>query len=178
MRRKVFYSILCCTWMLCVLPFATAGCTRVRPEAVAEQFFALWADQDYPAMYELLDSGSRETYTGDFFVERYTNISRGIGLQGVELAEVEKSGSSAGRVTLSLAVRLETSTAGSIPLHYTIDLSREKRGAPWLLHWHPGLIFPELSGDRKVDLKREIPKRGVITDRNGKLLAGPGLFKE
>ncbi len=178
MSRRSLWVFLCCIWMLVLLPLAPAGCTRVRPETAAEQFFALWSEQDYLAMYELLDSASREAYSEDYFVERYTNISRGIGLQGVELKEVEKRGSGAGQAEFSLAVHLETSTVGMIPVNYSIELRRENKGSPWLMQWHPGLIFPELSGDRKVDLKREIPKRGVITDRNDKILAGPGLFKE
>lgn len=178
MKSRSFWLVLCFAWMLLIASLILAGCTRVRPETVAEQFFALWAEQDYQAMYELLSSSSWETYTEDYFVERYTNISRGIGLQGVKLGEIERTASEAGRVELSLDVRLETSTVGSIPLHYRVEMSCEKRGAPWLLHWHPGLIFPDLSGDRRVDLKEELPRRGSIIDRNGKVLAGPGSFKE
>ena len=77
MSRRCLWVFLCCIWMLVLLPLAPAGCTRVRPETAAEQFFALWSEQDYPAMYELLDSASREAYSEDYFVERYTNISRG-----------------------------------------------------------------------------------------------------
>jgi len=111
-------------------------------------------------MYELLDSDSRKAYSAESFVERYTSISRGIGLHAVELKEVEKTGSSAKRVTLSLSAVLKTSTVGPIPVSYSLELSREKRGAPWLLQWHPGLIFPQLSDDSRVDLDLERPRRG------------------
>ncbi|HPZ41553.1 MAG: penicillin-binding transpeptidase domain-containing protein [Dethiobacteria bacterium] len=164
--------------VLLILLLFSSGCSRIQPEATAEQFYALWGEQDYKAMYELLDSASRKAYSAESFVERYTSISRGIGLHAVELKEVEKTGSSAKRVTLSLSAVLKTSTVGPIPVSYSLELSREKRGAPWLLQWHPGLIFPQLSDDSRVDLDLERPRRGGIHDRNGKVLAGPRLFKE
>ena len=98
--------------------------------------------------------------------ERYAGISRGIDLKGIALKEVALETKRRQGVA-SLAVRLETSTVGVIPVNYSVELSCAK-DAPWLLKWHPGLIFPELSGNRKVDLKRRF--RGVITDRNGEIL--------
>lgn len=178
MKRKSFSVLLCSLLLPAMLLLAPAGCGRARPEAAAEQFFALWAEHDYAAMYELLDSASREAYSEDYFTERYAGISQGIDLKGLELKEVAKEESSADEALLSIAVRLETSTVGVIPVNYTVELSRANKEAPWLLQWHPGLIFPQLSGSRKVDLKREMPGRGVITDRNGEILAGPGIFKE
>lgn len=173
-RRRFLFLVLA----LLLPALVPAGCTGLRPEAVAEQFFALWAAQDYPAMYELLSSSSREAYTKEYFVERYGSISRGIGLEGVVVEEIERTASEGHRVELSLVARLETSTVGSIPVHYRVEMSREKRGAPWLLQWQPGLIFPELTDKRRVDLQVELPRRGAITDRNGKVLAGAGMFKE
>lgn len=177
MKSRSFWLVLCFAWMLLIASLILAGCTRVRPETVAEQFFALWAEQDYQAMYELLSSSSWETYTEDYFVERYTNISRGIGLQGVKLGEIERTASEAGRVELSLDVRLETSTVGSIPLHYRVEMSCEKRGAPWLLHWHPGLIFPDLSGDRRVDLKRSCRGEALLLTGTARSLPGRDRLK-
>lgn len=164
--------------MLLLLPAIAAGCWSSGPEAAVEQFFALWAEGDYRAMYGLIDSASQGLYAEEHFVERYSNISRGMGLQGLEVREVARQDSGARRAVFDCGVRLDTSTVGEIPVHYTVEVSREKRGAPWLLQWHPALILPELSDDRRVDLTHQDPQRGVITDRKGRMLAGPGTFKE
>ncbi len=178
MNRKRLCSFPGLILMLLLLQAIPAGCSRMGPQGAVEQFFALWAEQDYPAMYGLIDSPSQELYSEDYFVERYGNISRGIGLEGVEVRDLAKEGSGAGRSAFTCDVRLETSTVGAVPVHYSVELSREKWGAPWLLQWRPALILPELDDNRKVDLTRLDPQRGTITDRKGRLLAGPGLFKE
>lgn len=170
--------LLCVILMLLLLPLIPAGCSRMGPERVIEQFYSLWAEQDYPAMYGLIDGASQEIYAEELFVERYGNISRGIGLQGLEIEELVKRESSANLVIFDCEVRLETSTVGEIPVNYSIELSREKRGAPWLLQWNPALILPELDDNRRVDLTRLDPQRGVMTDRKGRILAGPGMFRE
>ena len=41
--------------VLLILLLFSSGCSRIQPEATAEQFYALWGEQDYKAMYELLD---------------------------------------------------------------------------------------------------------------------------
>ncbi len=178
MRRAVPGVFVCSVCLLVLPALFIAGCTGRLPERSAERFFALWSEQDYGAMYELLDRASREAYSEEYFTERYGNISRGIALESVEIRDVHKKEPAAGGAAFSLDLVLDTFTVGPIPVNFSVELSREGRGAPWLLQWHPGLILPELTDDRKVDLKREVPKRGVITDRNGEILAGPALFKE
>lgn len=164
--------------LLLLLLLLAPGCSRVAPEAVVEQFYASWGEQDYGSMYELLDSVSRDRYSEEAFTERYSGISEGIALEMVETGELEKKDSRAGELTFSLSAKLNTGTVGAIPLRYEIVLSREKRGAPWLLRWHPGLIFPELDDESRVQLDYENPGRGRLSDRHGALLAGPGKFKE
>lgn len=148
------------------------------PEMAVEQFYTFWGEQDYASMYELLDSASREAYSVESFTEHYAGIDQLIALTAVEVKEIEKRDDGGGGVSLSLSAALETDTVGTIPVRYPVELSRGEKGAPWLLRWHPGLIFPELTDGRTVDLTRELPGRGRLTDRNGALLAGPGLYKE
>ncbi len=165
--------------LLAALLAAVPGCSGGEsPETAVEQFYALWGEQDYTGMYALLDSASGKAYPAESFRERYSGIDELIGLTAVELKKVEKREGGSGTASLYLTAALETSTVGRIPVYYTVELSRAEKGAPWLLRWHPGLIFPELTDGRKVDLKREFPERGRLTDRNGELLAGPGRFTE
>ena len=164
--------------LVLVLLCLTPGCSRLRPGTVVEQFYTLWGEQDYAAMYGLLDSASRKEYSEERFAERYAGISRGIGLEDIELTGLEKEESGTRQISFSLSVILKTSTVGKIPVQYEIQLGREKWGAPWRLQWHPGLIFPELTGESRVLLEPALPQRGAIYDRQGKMLAGPGLRKE
>lgn len=160
--------------ILCLTP----GCSRLRPGAVVEQFYTLWGEQDFAAMYELLDSTSRKEYSEERFTERYAGISRGIGLEDIELTELEKKESGTRQISFSLSVKLKTSTVGKIPVQYEVQLGREKWGAPWQLQWHSGLIFPELTGESMVLLEPAPPRRGAIYDRHERMLAGPASFKE
>ena len=157
-----------------------SGCGKgaEKPEAVAGRFLSSWAAREYESMYTLLDAPSRETYDREYFVNRYTNITDGIGLRSVETALGKKLESSENRTAFSVSVHLATDTVGSIPVDNTITLTRADRQSPWLVEWHPGLIFPELIGNRRVDLTRLIPKRGSIYDRNRRLLAGYRTLNE
>lgn len=164
--------------VLLLLLLLAPGCSRFAPETVVEQFYTSWSEGDYGAMYALLDSASREEYSEEYFKERYRGISEGISLEKVEMGDPEKKESGAFEITFSLPTKLKTGTVGTIPLNYEIVLSREKRGDPWLLRWHPGLIFPELDDHSRVVLDCERPRRGELSDRHGELIAGHGKLKE
>ena len=135
MKSRSFWLVLCFAWMLLIASLILAGCTRVRPETVAEQFFALWAEQDYQAMYEPLAAAPGKLY--EDYCGALHQHQLGNRFAGREAGEIERTASEAGRVEHFLTCGWR-STVGSIPLHYRVEMSCE--GA-WLLHWHPGPIF-------------------------------------
>lgn len=162
-----------------VLLPAGSGCSGAdEPGRVAASFLAAWCELDYEAMYALLDEPSRDKYEKDYFINRYTAIGKGIGLRTVQAEPGEKIESSGDRVSFSFTATLDTNTVGPIPIENTLALTRADRGSPWLVEWHPGLIFPELTGDRRVDVQRAAPRRGTIYDRHGRILAGLRTFTE
>lgn len=163
-----------------LLTFIAAGCGPggLKPEAAAGKFFEYWQDEDYEAMYEMLDAASQERYRREQFSGRYTNISSGIGLKSLtyELKEVLERSNERARVAFT--VKLETSTVGKIPLPNALSLTRESRYSKWLVSWGPELIFPELTDTRRVEVSRLVPKRGEILDRYNRALASYRFYKE
>lgn len=171
--RVIFFLAL-------LLALIGTGCGPggLQPEAAAEKFFEYWQNEDYNAMYDMLDAASKERYSREQFSARYTNISSGIGFTSLtyELQEVlEHSGE---RSRLRFMAMLDTSTVGKIPVPNTLSLIRESRYSHWLVTWGPELIFPELTDTRRVELSRQVPKRGAILDRNNRPLASYRFYKE
>ncbi|MEW5785485.1 MAG: penicillin-binding transpeptidase domain-containing protein [Bacillota bacterium] len=164
--------------MIAFLP-ALGGCGRMPgPEAAADQYLSAWAEQDYETMYELLDDASQEQFDRDYFISRYMNISSGIGLRALETHLREKHETASNSVQFTFEAIMDTYTVGLVPIENRITLTRQDQQSPWLVSWEPALIFPELTGERRVDLSRRVPRRGVITDRSGRILAGFRTFKE
>jgi penicillin-binding protein len=160
---------------------SAGGCRGAgeRPETVAEAFLQAWIAGEYGVMYDLLDQTSRGKYDWEYFHGRYTGISSGIGLQDVNytLGERRENGER-NRTRIAFEANLFTYTVGAIKIQNSITLTRADWRLPWRVEWHPGLIFPELTGNRKVSLHREAPRRGSIFDRHGRPLAEYRTFKE
>ena len=155
------------------------GCTSIPPGLTAEEFYRLWGKKEFAAMYELLDNTSRSLYPKEDFINRYRDITDEIGLDSVEIKGIEEIESTAGAAVFLISANLKTATTGSLPVQYRVAISRKKRRDPWRLKWHPGLIFPPLDEHSRVELKFSgSPRRGLITDRHGEILAGPRRFKE
>jgi penicillin-binding protein 3 len=180
-RRKALFRGACIAVLATLLCLA-AGCRgdAAKPEAAAEAFLAAWAAGEYEAMYAFLDHDSRETYDRDYFTGRYSGISREIGLRSINtvLGDRLATGDTRNLAGFSFSVQLHTDTVGMIPVENTITLTREDQGSPWLVQWYPGLIFPELTGGRRVHSLRLVPRRGSIYDRYGQTLAGYRSFTE
>ena len=163
---------------LLIVLFGASGCrSDTAPEETAEAFLRAWAEGNYEAMYDLLDAASQERYAREYFIDRYTNISSGIGLRALKTELNEKRAVDKNTVQLAFTAEMDTYTVGAVPIANTITLTRQG-GEPWRLAWAPTLIFPELTEGRRVELVRDEPRRGTISDRHGRIIAGYRAFKE
>lgn len=173
--RKLTFAIL-----LTMLIITAAGCPADGPRSAktASEFLKSWVLEDYEGMYDLLDARSRERYDLDYLVSLYTGIAQKVRLYKLDASLEENLSSNRDSAEYYFSIRMHTHTVGEVPVRNTITLNREKSTGKWLIAWDPSLIFPELTGERRVEVKRHLPRRGSIYDRHGNALAEYRLFKE
>jgi penicillin-binding protein 2 len=72
-------------------------------------------------------------------------------------------------------VQMQSALVGAITEDNTITLRQEADG--WRIAWTPSLIFKDL-GDGLIRFKPDLPTRGRILDRKGRVLAQQGLVTQ
>ena len=167
-------KILCL--LLLVFLFVT-GCDKTpAPEETIKQFIQHWQNAAYEEAYQLLTVEAREEYPWELFRKRYKDISTGIGLTGVTIKEITVNEQADGQVEAHYLLEFTTTTVPQFEQEYTAVL--HKGEGKWLLAWDHELIFPGLKSSYTVRLKREVPPRGSIYDRNNIALANTGQIRE
>jgi len=156
---------------LCLLLSFAAGCAQETPEQVLASYIALWEAEDYEGMYTYLSSQAKEAWDAEVFISRHKNISRGIGLTQLKLADVTCR---EGIVNYSL--QFSTLSVGEFRQQYSLEMVRE--GGNWRLNWDHCHIFPDLTSQRVVRVRREMPIRGDILDCNQVPLAAADTVYE
>ena len=151
MRATVFVVAFC------LFVSTAAGCAQETPEQVLTAYIALWQAGDYEGMYHYLSSQAKEAWDAEVFVSRHRNISQGIGLTEVKLADISSQG---GKIQYSL--QFSTLSVGEFRQEYSLEMVKEADG--WHLNWDHCHIFPGLTSQRVVRVKREMPTRGDILD--------------
>jgi penicillin-binding protein 2 len=136
------------------------------PRATAETWLQLWHDANYAGMYGLLSTSSQSIISQQDFVTRYTDIVREAGVKSVT-GEVTGDAESDG--TVPIKVTLESSLLNKI--EQEMDLPVIQEDSDWLVNWSPSLIFRQLGETGCIDYRADLPLRGRILDRNGKILA-------
>ena len=137
---------------------------------VAHQFFTLWQEGKYAAMYPLLSAASQQQISQQKFVSRYAGIADEATITATKVDFPEPDQRDASHYPFS--VTYTTSLFGPLSQDNTLPLVHE--GNTWRVQWSPELIFKELTGNQLIHLERDVPKRGSILDRNGKPLATDG----
>ncbi|MCY3647222.1 MAG: penicillin-binding transpeptidase domain-containing protein [Chloroflexi bacterium] len=135
------------------------------PLEVAQRFADAWEAGDVPAMYDLLDSGTRSSLTLAAFTEAYAGFRQEVGVTAID---VSVSGEDAQRVTFR--VRLETSYFGTLEYATAVPFVSPEQGSPRIA-WTPAVMHPALTPGRELQGEVRRPARGAIYDRNGEPLA-------
>lgn len=136
------------------------------PEKVLSQYMDCIPQQDYEAMYEMLDEESRQRISKKDFVARNKNIYEGIRAENIEITISKKKEN-------ALVYRTAMdSSAGQIRFPNEAVIHKER--GRYRISWYDSLIFPQLKDTDKVRVQTLKADRGNIYDRNGILLAGKG----
>jgi penicillin-binding protein 2 len=134
------------------------------PQVVAENYLKYWQDDNYPGMYDLLTTISRDAITPEDFEKTYQDAAFNLTLRNLDFAvtSILKNPSSA---SVQYNVTFHTNLLGEINREMTMFLSLEN--STWRVQWDQALILPELHGSNKLSINYEIPARGNIYDING-----------
>ena len=150
---------------------------KLTAEDILNQYVDSLNSGKYDEMYNLLDAESQKNISREDFLERNQKIYEGIGASDIAVrvsskTEEKRTGSV---TTQSLTYQMSMNTlAGDISFSQTAVFRKAKR-EDYRLSWDHSLIFPDLQAADKVRVSTSEPKRGSIYDRNGVLLAGPGV---
>jgi penicillin-binding protein 2 len=133
-------------------------------DAVVEKFLDSWESGDTSAMYQMLSTSSRQSFTEEAFTGIYEETALNATLQSltVDLLSVTTNPNSASATYLAI---YETAVFGTFERDIEMTLSLEQGG--WKINWHEGLILPELAGGNRLRLDAVPQQRGNIYDRDG-----------
>jgi len=150
------------------------------PEAVPaderlQQFFAYIKNRQFEDAYEMLTGISQETISREDFIDRNRNIYEGIGATNlaVTILRVFEIDERPGRRFVDYSLRMHT-IAGEIT-HDGQAIFELNSDNEFRLQWSSQMIFPELGNEDRVRVSILPAQRGHIYDRNGTMLAGPGI---
>jgi len=149
---------------------ASVGVTKVpSPDTAAQRFLDAWKNENYPAMYQMLTSLSKDAISEEEFIQHYRGIAAEIALTEVETSILSALVSSPQSAQVSYRVTLRSALVGDISRDTLMNLSREN--GEWRVQWNDTLVLPELVGGNYLAMERYVPGRGNIYDREGSALA-------
>jgi penicillin-binding protein 3 len=154
---------------------------KATPSETFSSYKQYFEKQDFKSMYSLLSLDSKSKITEDNFTAKYQNIYNGIEARNVKVTagSIDKiKPDKNGKITIPFSVDIDT-LAGNIKIpQYKMSLTEEKinNKNKWMIDWSEKLIFPDLESTDKVKVTILNPKRGEISDRNGKGLAVNGTI--
>ncbi len=143
------------------------------PESAVEAFLDAWKEQDYEAMYAMLDPITQDSISQEDFIARYEDIARSIALRGLEY-EIVSALINPQNAQVAFRLTLQSAVIGDFIREVIIDLVRYDE--IWQVAWKETAILPDLEGGRGLYLNIVGPPRANIYDRNGLALAAPATI--
>jgi len=171
-KNKILWVLMICMGIsaitLCATKFIGIRKDRTTPEEVLLKYMGYIQEQNYTAMYQLIDVEASGQISEEDFVKRNSAIYEGIEVQNMAVTilscDMEKN-----------VVRYQTefdTVAGEIS--FENEAYFLKTEDTYKLAWMDALIYSELLETDKVRVSVTQAKRGEILDRNGRVLAGKG----
>ncbi|MFO7929362.1 MAG: penicillin-binding transpeptidase domain-containing protein [Candidatus Humimicrobiaceae bacterium] len=139
----------------------------------AQKYLALWNEENYEGMYQMLSSAAKSNIGQETFLNRYNNIFSSLKLNHLKITAGEISIEDENAL-LPVKIIFDTETVGSFEDNYVLALIYEEK--QWKIEWTPSLIFSMLEPGDETYIARQPPERGFILDKYGDHLAckGPG----
>ncbi len=138
------------------------------PESAAKVFLDAWKAEEYPKMYSLLTTLSKDSITLDDFMAKYKDTAANLSLGGIDYS-VLSTLTNPTNAQIAFRITYKTVLLGEFTRDISMNLDLDK--GYWLVEWEDGLILPELKGGNHLSMDYKIPARGNIYDHNEKAIA-------
>ncbi len=192
-KNKILWALMVCMGISAITICAAISIgkrqDRTTPEEVLLKYMGYIQEQNYTAMYQLIDVEASGQISEEDFVKRNSAIYEGIDAQNMTVTiiscDVETPSGYAyipsgphvpfGNKEAKNIVKYQTdfdTVAGEIS--FENEAFFRKTDDTYKLVWMDSLIYPRLSKTDKVRVSVTQAKRGEILDRNGSVLAGEG----
>jgi len=139
-------------------------------EGTARAYMDAWREEDYPAMYTLLAPESKTAISQTEFDELYDEVAVELALEDIEY-EILSTYTDPKTAQVAFNVEYKSRLIDSLTREIIMDLSLVD--GLWKVKWAKTMIFPELQGDNKLVMYRNVPARGNIYDRDGSVIVAP-----
>ena len=143
------------------------------PEDTFIQYMTAWQEDDYEQMYMLLVSESRFMIDEEAFTKLHLDtVSHAAVSSGAITYDVGVIQKHTGTANIQYSMTMSSNLFGDLKRGYQMDMVYGSQG--WQVIWHPGMILPELADGGRLQIANLVSERGLIFDRNGQVLVGPG----
>jgi len=155
-------------------PTATLGSVQVSTTSVpdarpaARAYLDAWQADDYPAMYVLLTSISKDALDEEEFIQHYRGVAAEMALSSLDYEILSALVRNPQSAQVGYRVTFHSSLVGDIQRDTVMNLSLER--GDWRVQWDDTLVMHELVGGNYLGMERYVPSRGNIYDRNGRAL--------
>lgn len=138
-------------------------------EKVAVNFLEAWKNEAYQEMYGMLSPRSQADISSEEFESLYHNTAVELAVQGLdyEILSTYNDPENA-----QVAVSVDYGSVLIEDLQKDLIFKFSLQSGDWRVDWEKSMVFPELEGDLELDLNRQVPARGNIYDREGKIVVG------
>lgn len=149
--------------VIVVIVFALINMNRPKMSDALTSYVHLLKDAKYEEMYKMISSEAKDTISEEDFINRNKNIYTGIDATDIKVSNVEEID---GKVSYTMSME---SIAGKVEFINAASFTNED--GEYKLNWDSSVIFPELKDNGYVSVVTDSGKRGMIVDRNDKVLA-------
>lgn len=186
-KNKILWVFVICMGIsaitICAAKFIGKRKDRATPEEIFLKYMGYIQEQNYTAMYQLIDVEASGQISEEDFVKRNSAIYEGIEVQNMAVTILScdmetpsghpsmPSGKKEEKITVQYQTDFGT-VAGEI--RFENEAYFLKTEDTYKLVWMDSMIYPGLSKTDKVRVSVTQAKRGEILDRNGRVLAGKG----
>lgn len=147
--------------------FVSAG-NQEAPEELLVRYMDHIGKQEYEEMYRMTDPEGSDYTDKEAFIKRNSAIYEGIEIENIQIDSIEKEEN---QYALTYQMSFDTSAG---PVRFENRMEFQKSGDGYKILWNNGLIFPGLTSSDRVRISSTQAKRGKISDRYDRMLAGPG----
>jgi penicillin-binding protein 2 len=138
-------------------------------EKVAVNFLEAWKNEAYQEMYGMLSPQSQAQISSEEFENLYHDTAVELAVQEMdyEILSTYNDPQNA-----QVAVNVNYGSVLIEDLRKDLIFKFSLQSGDWRVDWEKSMVFPELEGDLELDLNRQVPARGNIYDREGKIVVG------